>query len=379
MDFAFIAKKRPALNNGLAKKRADLDTITSRDPPQTDQPRESPFMDFSPSTILVIADALTTRSRLCQILNQAGYSNVLAAASEQQALATLSSFEENQENTEGRGGGMDLIIVDLGQSEMAGVATFLKLKAAPQTAEIPVIMVTAANKSAPLIDALAQEDIDYVTRPVEQLELLARVKKTLQLKKEIEQRQELVQELAAANKRVQDATLIDPLTGLANRRAFDDFLEREWRRCRRQQQNITLCLMDIDFFKSYNKNYGHSQGDACLKKVAVILRTIVKRPGDLVARYSGKEFALLLSATTESGGCAVATRVMEAVAARNIPHAHSPISDRITLSCGVAMLVPKAATAVHDLLTQANHALYQAKKMGHNRITCPSLKGHPLR
>ncbi|MDA3785598.1 MAG: diguanylate cyclase [Deltaproteobacteria bacterium] len=336
-------------------------------------------MDFSPSTILVIADHLTSRSRLCQILNQAGYSNVLGADSEQQALATLSSFLENQENKEGTGAGVDLIIVDLGDPEMAGVATFRKLKGASQTAEIPVIMVTAASKGAPLVDALAQEDMDYVTRPVEQLELLSRVKKALQLKKEIEQRKELAQKLAEANKRVQGAALIDPLTGLANRRAFDDFLELEWRRCRRQQQNITLCQVDIDFFKSYNKNYGHSQGDACLKKVAAILLTIVKRPGDLVARYSGKEFALLLSATTDSGGCAVATRVMEAVAARNIPHAHSPISDRITLSCGVAMLVPKAATAVHDLLTQANHALYQAKKMGHNRIICPALKEHPLR
>jgi DNA-binding response OmpR family regulator len=160
-------------------------------------------MDFSPSTILVIADHLTSRSRLCQILNQAGYSNVLGADSEQQALATLSSFLENQENKEGTGAGVDLIIVDLGDPEMAGVATFRKLKGASQTAEIPVIMVTAASKGAPLVDALAQEDMDYVTRPVEQLELLSRVKKALQLKKEIEQRKELAQKLAEANKRVQ--------------------------------------------------------------------------------------------------------------------------------------------------------------------------------
>lgn len=108
--------------------------------------------------------------------------------------------------------------------------------------------------------------------------------------------------------------------------------------------------------------------------MAAILATNIKRPGDLVVRYGGEEFAIVLSETPEAGGCAVAKRLMKNIAARNIPHDHSKVSDRVTLSCGIATLIPKATTAVHDLISQADRALYEAKNMGRNRISCPGMK-----
>jgi diguanylate cyclase (GGDEF)-like protein len=225
-----------------------------------------------------------------------------------------------------------------------------------------------------LQNAFDQGATDYVTKPINRFELCARVKSALVLKEEMDRRHKLAQELAAANKILQRSTLTDGLTGIANRRYFDEFLHKEWRHCRREKQPVTLCLVDIDFFKAYNDSYGHLQGDKCLQKVVAILISSVKRPGDLVARYGGEEFAIILSETPEAGGCAVAKRLMKNMAARNIPHDSSKVSDRVTLSCGIATLIPKATTAVHDLISQADRALYEAKNMGRNRISSPCLK-----
>ncbi len=329
-------------------------------------------MDFSHKTILVIDDSIDSRTLICHILNQAGYDHILEADSARQAFDLLGI--DRPEGDIDFGPRVDLILLDIVMPEMDGIATCIKLKATPQTADVPIIMVTADTKDVSLQNAFEQGAMDYVNKPINRVELCARVKSALLLKDEMDRRIELARELAAANKILQRTALTDGLTGIANRRYFDEFLKKEWRRCRREQQPITLCLVDIDFFKAYNDSYGHLQGDDCLKKVAAILAASVKRPGDLVARYGGEEFALILSETTEDGGCAVAHRIMREVAARNIPHENSTVSDRITLSFGVAMLTPMAATAVHDLITQADRALYEAKNMGRDRISCPCLK-----
>lgn len=330
-------------------------------------------MNFSHKTILVIDDSIDSRTQICHILNQAGYDDILEADSAQQAfdLLGIGGLEDEIDQDPQ----VDLILLDIVMPEINGIATCIKLKATPHTANVPIIIMTADTKDAGLQNAFDQGAMDYVNKPISRVELCARVKSALLLKDEMDRRLELSRELAAANKILQRTALTDGLTGIANRRYFDEFLEKEWRRSRREQQPITLCLVDIDFFKHYNDTYGHLQGDDSLKKVATILAASVKRPGDLVARYGGEEFALVLTETPLNGGCAVAKRIMKTLEARNIPHENSPISDRITLSFGVAVLTPKAATAVHDLITQADQALYEAKKMGRNRISCPCQKG----
>ncbi len=329
-------------------------------------------MDFHNKTILVIDDSNASRTLICHILRQEGYRHILEADSVRQAFAIVQDLGQDNEN--GLPTAVDLLLLDIAMPEMDGIATCIKFKATPQTADVPIIMVTADTNDDSLQSAFDQGAMDYVNKPINRVELCARVKSALLLKEEMDNRIKLSQELAKANKILQRSALTDGLTGIPNRRYFDEFLEKEWRRCRREQQPITLCLLDIDLFKAYNDNYGHLQGDECLKKVAAILAAVVKRPGDLIARYGGEEFAIILSDTPESGGCAVAKRIMKELAARNIPHDHSTVSDRVTMSVGIAMLIPKAATAVHDLISQADRALYEAKKMGRNRISCPCLK-----
>lgn len=185
----------------------------------------------------------------------------------------------------------------------------------------------------------------------------------------IAEREQLVRQLEAANLRVTRLSNIDPLTGIANRRRFNDELESSWRGLKRKQQPLALVMIDIDGFKAYNDHYGHPQGDVVLKAVAQLLPTLVKRPDDLAARYGGEEFALILPDTGMPGARKLAGRIHAGLAKLNIPHAHSPASDRLTVSVGIASRVPNAGTDPKDLLEIADRALYQAKISGRNR-TC---------
>lgn len=328
-------------------------------------------LNISHKTILIITDSNELRTLLRHNLEQEGFDNILEADSASQAFKIL---DDRQTESDDRSSAVDLILMDLTITNIDGDATCSKLTSRPQTASVPVIIMAAPSEGGKLENALEQGALDYINNPINKIELMARVKSALLLKEERDKNTSLNQKLNKAHKKLESTALTDNLTGIANRRYFNEFLDKEWRRCRREQQTITLCLVDIDFFMIYNEFNGHLQGDECLKTVSTILSAKVKRPGDLVARYGDDQFALVLSETPEAGGCMVAKLIMEAMANRNIPHEHSSISDRITLSIGVAMLAPKAATTVHDLITQANRALFEAKHMGRNQIRCPCLK-----
>jgi diguanylate cyclase (GGDEF)-like protein len=167
-----------------------------------------------------------------------------------------------------------------------------------------------------------------------------------------------------------EAARIDGLTQIANRRRFDEYLKQEWARHARIQQPLSLLLCDVDHFKLYNDSLGHQAGDECLKRVATLLGT-ARRTSDLVARYGGEEFALVLPHTDLAGALLVAERVRSAVAAANLPHASSPVCDRVTLSIGVASTVPLAKYPIMDaslLVEEADRNLYLAKRGGRNRV-----------
>jgi diguanylate cyclase (GGDEF)-like protein len=167
-----------------------------------------------------------------------------------------------------------------------------------------------------------------------------------------------------------DLSTTDGLTELANRRRFDEFLEREWRRSVREQSVLSLIFMDIDFFKEYNDHYGHLAGDDCLRHVAGVLRRLVQRPGDLVARYGGEEFACILPGTDQQGASALAEKIMQSINGLNLPHAASRAAGHITLSFGVAAMVPERGGSPEELIRLADHLLYSAKKDGRNRVKC---------
>lgn len=159
----------------------------------------------------------------------------------------------------------------------------------------------------------------------------------------------------------------DSLTGVANRRAFEETLEREWRLALRTQHVVSLLLVDIDFFKQYNDRYGHLAGDACLRRVAMVLQQAVQRPSDMLARYGGEEFALVLPDTPPDGAKDIATRLCEMVRHLNAQHDDNPLF-RVTISVGVASITPAHGGTPAELVATADQALYKAKHNGRNRV-----------
>jgi PAS domain S-box/diguanylate cyclase (GGDEF) domain len=171
----------------------------------------------------------------------------------------------------------------------------------------------------------------------------------------------------------------DALTGLVNRRRFEQFLDVEWRRGVREQAVVSVVMIDIDSFKNFNDAAGHLQGDECLKRVASALKLALTRPGDVVARYGGEEFLALLPKTHAEGAAAVAERMRSAVEALQITHPHSLISPIVTISLGVASTVLDRSLRVEELIDSADKALYEAKRQGRNRVVIRKLSNVPRR
>lgn len=174
--------------------------------------------------------------------------------------------------------------------------------------------------------------------------------------------------LEATERQLRELAYVDGLTGVANRRHFDEQLQIEWRRCERSGQPLSLLMIDIDHFKHYNDQYGHQQGDGCLQAVAGALRTVLGRAHDLVARYGGEEFVCLLPEVDAAGALSVAESLRTAVQALQLPHASSPVAGVVTVSIGAASGVPREDGKPADLLARADASLYRAKSEGRNRV-----------
>ena len=159
----------------------------------------------------------------------------------------------------------------------------------------------------------------------------------------------------------------DGLTGVANRRFFDDALAREWAQAAREGRSLTLAMVDIDKFKAFNDTYGHQAGDDCLKQVAGAMKGEIKRPADLLARYGGEEFVVLFPETDLDGGKKVADDMRQAVALLGIPH-EAGSAGRVSFSMGLASMVPEPGTGPEPLVARADQALYRAKAKGRDRI-----------
>jgi diguanylate cyclase (GGDEF)-like protein len=186
-------------------------------------------------------------------------------------------------------------------------------------------------------------------------------------------RREVLRRAIAESRLIEAATELselattDGLTGIANRRAFDLALRREWRRSSRTRKPIALLMIDVDFFKMFNDRYGHQDGDWALRGVAACLQNSVKRPCDLAARYGGEEFAALLQETDAEGALVIAERIRDAVARLAIPHDGNP-TGRLTISIGVASTCPGTPDAEALLVKAADLALYDAKRAGRDRV-----------
>jgi diguanylate cyclase (GGDEF)-like protein len=180
--------------------------------------------------------------------------------------------------------------------------------------------------------------------------------------------EERTRQLELANQTLQRLSAQDPLTGIANRRRFEEVLDLEWRRACRTATPLSLTMVDIDSFKAFNDTYGHQRGDACLQEVARALASALHRAGDLVARYGGEEFAVIQPGTEQRGAERLAEALRATVQALGIPHARSPVSDVVTISLGVATCIPRGNSTPVALVAAGDQALYRAKQEGRNRV-----------
>lgn len=185
---------------------------------------------------------------------------------------------------------------------------------------------------------------------------------------DISERKRTEQQLISLQKEMEELSFRDGLTGVANRRRFDAIIELEWSNARRNRQPLSLLMMDIDYFKQYNDRYGHLEGDACLKRVARILNSAATRARDLLARFGGEEFVLVLPETDETAAGKLAARCRELILAERIPHESSPIGSALTISVGAGTMIPGHDDALRPFIDAVDKRLYQAKQRGRDRI-----------
>ncbi len=254
----------------------------------------------------------------------------------------------------------DLILLDIMMPGMDGYAVCEALKADERTCDIPIIFISALNETFDKVKAFSLGGVDYITKPFQPEEVLARVNTHVTIRK-------LQQELEERNRELARLANIDGLTQIANRRYFDTYLQQEWRRLGREQQSVSLIFIDIDHFKLYNDHYGHQAGDDCLKQVARVFERVAQRPADLAARYGGEEFVILLPNTDEHGAEHVAKEIREMLRQLQIPHESSSVSPFVTCSMGIACTIPTQAVSAETLVTIADEAVYTAKAQGRNQ------------
>lgn len=268
-----------------------------------------------------------------------------------------------------------VILQDLVLPEGDGLQLVRKFRSHPHTSAIPIIVLSGQDDATIKSDSFRAGADDYLVKLPDPVELVARIRhhtraylNQLQRDEAYRALRESQQQLIASNLELQRLSNLDGLTGLSNRRHFDLYLEAEWKRATREQQPLSLLLLDVDEFKPYNDHYGHLAGDEALKAIANVLQDNAKRSCDLPARYGGEEFAMVLPGTPATGAEEIAEAVRQAVLALQLPHAYSTVSDWLTISIGIATRVPPREQTWSVLVDAADHALYDAKNQGRNRL-----------
>ena len=262
----------------------------------------------------------------------------------------------------------DLILLDIMMPEMSGYEVCAIIKDDPLTRQIPVIFITAMSAEEDEEKGLDSGAIDFLTKPVSAPIVKARVKNHLELKRQRDELEILTIELDNKNQELNLLARNDALTGLANRRYFDEVLDAEIKRAIRSSQLLSLILCDVDFFKSYNDHYGHVAGDKCLQAIGQILRHDFKRASDLPARYGGEEFAVIFPSTPPGNAGLLAEKLRQALLVQAIPHAYSAAADVVTLSFGIVSAYPSPERDAAWYINEADKVLYQAKENGRNRV-----------
>jgi two-component system, chemotaxis family, response regulator WspR len=278
--------------------------------------------------------------------------------------------------------GATTILQDLVMPDIDGMTLVRFYRANPATKDVPIIVLSSKEDPEVKRDAFENGATDYLVKLPDKIELIARIRHHTKsyviqqerdeafaaLHKMQQQLQDSNSTLEEANAELQRLSSLDGLTGLSNRRHFDEIFETEWLRALREKEEISIIMMDIDHFKLYNDHYGHLGGDDCLKKVATALKDCMKRPGDLVARYGGEEFVVVLPNTPSEGAKMIAEKIRFNVFDQKLEHAESKTAEFVSISLGTATAIPTEDMKTLDLVATADKGLYFAKEQGRNCV-----------
>lgn len=294
--------------------------------------------------------------------------NIIKATSGNEALSLMLDYE------------FAVVLLDVQMPDMDGFETAELMRMNSKTRYVPIIFVTAISKEQKCIfKGYEIGAVDYLFKPIEPIILQSKVKVFLELynqKKLLEEQAKLLKlkiqelsELKETNFKLESLSTLDGLTGIGNRRSFDNYMNMSLKGAVRSEKPISLIMADIDFFKNYNDNYGHLQGDECLIKVAKSIFSSIKRPLDFAARYGGEEFAVILPETDAEGARVIAEIIRKNIENLKIIHEYSAVAPYITLSLGIAAIVPGVSYSISEFIEKADKALYNSKLKGRNRVS----------
>jgi diguanylate cyclase (GGDEF)-like protein len=298
-------------------------------------------MEFKKPTILVVDDMTTTLLLLHDLLKDTY--EVKIAKSGTKALEILESPND-----------IDLILLDIEMPDINGYDVCKRIKNNETIKNIPIIFITGRTSQEDEEYGLNLGAIDYITKPFNKAIVKLRIKNYLNLK--------------IKNDMLEKLSMYDGLTNIRNRRFFDETFEKTFNEIKRDKKSLAVLMIDIDFFKPYNDNYGHGQGDETLRKVAKALEKTIKRASDFVARYGGEEFVILLKDINKDGVEAVANNLLNAVRELKITHEFSKIENYVTVSIGASYYNSSSDITKLELLLKADETLYNVKNSGRNNF-----------
>ena len=305
---------------------------------------------------LVIDDTLTSLTLVSHQLRRMGIEPLVA----QDGATGIELFKQHRP---------ELILLDVVMPGLDGYEVAKRIRQLERDGEwTPIILLAARTSDEDLEHGIAVGGDDYLVKPISEVVLTAKVRAMQRIAQMRYSLLVLTRRLDEANRELTRLSAVDGLTGIANRRQFDEFMTREWARGTRHETDLSVLMCDVDFFKQYNDLYGHQAGDECLQAVARALAVRVKRPTDLVARYGGEEFAVILPDTDINGARLLAEAMRGDIERLALAHGNSP-NGVVTLSIGVACHVPnRNGPGSTALIKAADDALYQAKAAGRNRV-----------
>lgn len=313
-------------------------------------------MDFIPerqSNILVVDDIPLNVELLRTYLKSSGYS-VFEAHDGEEALKSVAQNKP------------DLILLDIMMPKINGFEVCRKLKSDPRTQFVPIVMVTALQSVEDKVQGLEVGADDFITKPFNKMELLARVKSLLRIKFLHDELEKKIIQLDEARKRLQQLAVTDGLTGLFNHRFFKEQLMHEFNRATRTKSSLSLAMIDIDYFKFYNDENGHPAGDIVLKKISKLIQRNLRKI-DIAARYGGEEFVVILPETSHNAAKIVTEKIRRLVEEEPIIHEQKQPNKKLTISLGLATY-PDDTKDPDKLISVADQRLYKAKQGGRNRV-----------